>query len=64
MKISTLKELLVDLRKLKILKRRIILVTGCFDILHSVHLRFLKKARQNGDILVVGLESDERVRIC
>lgn len=42
--------------------KRVILVTGCFDILHSEHLKFLKKAKKEGDILVVGLESDERLK--
>lgn len=40
----------------------IVLVTGVFDLLHIEHIRFLKKAREAGDILVVGIESDERVK--
>ena len=39
-----------------------ILVTGVFDILHQEHLNFLKKAKQLGDVLVVGVESDLRVK--
>ncbi len=40
----------------------IVLVTGVFDVLHNEHLLFLQKAAQHGDVLVVGVESDTRVR--
>ena len=41
---------------------KIVLATGVFDILHHEHIRFLQKAKELGDFLVVGLESDVRVR--
>jgi D-glycero-beta-D-manno-heptose 1-phosphate adenylyltransferase len=41
---------------------RLVVVTGVFDLLHIGHLRFLEGARRLGDRLVVGVESDERVR--
>ncbi len=40
----------------------LVAVTGVFDLLHVGHLRFLEAARQLGDALAVGIESDERVR--
>jgi len=40
----------------------IVLVTGIFDVLHQEHKKFLKAAKQQGDILMVGLESDTRTR--
>jgi len=40
----------------------LVVATGVFDLLHIGHLRFLEAARQLGDRLIVGLESDERVR--
>lgn len=40
----------------------IVVATGVFDLLHIGHLRFLQAARGLGDTLVVGVESDERVR--
>lgn len=40
----------------------IVLATGVFDILHPEHIRFLTKAKAVGDRLIVGLETDERVR--
>lgn len=39
-----------------------VLVTGVFDILHQEHRNFLQKAQALGDRLVVGIESDVRVR--
>ena len=46
----------------KKLGKRIVLVTGVFDLLHQEHLNFLTKAKKIGDFLVVALESDVRVR--
>jgi cytidyltransferase-like protein len=40
----------------------LVVVTGVFDVLHIGHLRFLEAARALGDALIVGIESDERVR--
>ena len=40
---------------------RIVLANGCFDVLHVGHVRYLAGARELGDILVVGVNSDEQV---
>lgn len=42
--------------------RKTVLVGGCFDVLHPGHVIFLEKAKQAGDILIVLLESDKKVR--
>ena len=42
---------------------RIIFANGCFDVLHVGHVRYLEGARQLGDILIVGINSDEQVAI-
>lgn len=42
--------------------RKIVFTNGCFDILHAGHVTYLEKAKQFGDILVVGLNSDSSVR--
>ena len=42
---------------------RIVLANGCFDVLHVGHVRYLAGARQLGDILIVGINSDEQVAI-
>ena len=41
--------------------KKIVLVGGCFDILHFGHMHFLEKAREAGDYLVVALEPDTRI---
>lgn len=40
--------------------QKIVLVTGFFDLLHEEHINFLTKAKETGDFLIVGVESDER----
>jgi D-beta-D-heptose 7-phosphate kinase/D-beta-D-heptose 1-phosphate adenosyltransferase len=42
--------------------RSIVFTNGCFDILHPGHVRLLQQARDFGDILVLGLNSDDSVR--
>ncbi|MFH0877299.1 MAG: D-glycero-beta-D-manno-heptose 1-phosphate adenylyltransferase [Candidatus Omnitrophota bacterium] len=39
-------------------KKRLVFTNGCFDILHAGHVRYLQKAKEKGDLLVVGLNSD------
>jgi len=41
---------------------RIGFTNGCFDILHLGHIRYLRKAREECDILILGLNSDRSVR--
>ena len=42
--------------------RRIVFTNGCFDLLHPGHVRLLAESKRLGDVLVVGLNSDESVR--
>lgn len=42
--------------------KRVVLVGGCFDLLHYGHIRFLDQAKKHGNWLVVALESDENTR--
>jgi glycerol-3-phosphate cytidylyltransferase len=48
--------------KLKSEGKTIVFTNGCFDILHSGHVFYLQKAKQQGDILILGLNSDASVR--
>ncbi len=41
---------------------RIVFTNGCFDVLHAGHVRLLAEAKRQGDILIVGLNSDSSVR--
>lgn len=49
-------------REAKASGRRIVLTNGCFDLLHVGHLRYLQQAKALGDLLIVGVNSDESVR--
>jgi rfaE bifunctional protein nucleotidyltransferase chain/domain len=42
--------------------KRVVLTNGCFDLLHVGHSRYLYRARQLGDCLIVALNSDESIR--
>jgi len=41
----------------------IVFANGCFDLLHVGHIRYLEAAQQEGDVLVLGLNTDESVRV-
>lgn len=49
-------------RELKAARKTIVTTNGCFDLLHVGHVRILRAARELGDILVVGLNSDSSVK--
>jgi len=42
---------------------RIVLANGCFDLLHAGHIRYLEGARREGEVLVVGVNSDASERV-
>lgn len=50
------------IQALKQLGLKIVLTSGSFDIIHEGHSMYLEAARQEGDFLVVGVDSDEKVR--
>jgi rfaE bifunctional protein nucleotidyltransferase chain/domain len=43
--------------------RRVVFTNGCFDLLHLGHVDYLEKARSLGDVLVVGLNTDQSVSV-
>jgi D-glycero-beta-D-manno-heptose 1-phosphate adenylyltransferase len=43
-------------------KKKVVFTNGCFDLLHPGHTRYLADARSQGDLLVVGLNTDASVR--
>jgi len=61
-KILSLEKLLPLVEKLKQSRKTIVLANGCFDWLHVGHIRYLEGARRLGDLLIVGLNSDDSVR--
>ncbi len=51
-----------DVIKKKLDNKKIVFTNGCFDLLHVGHVRYLQEAKNLGDILVVGLNSDASVK--
>jgi rfaE bifunctional protein nucleotidyltransferase chain/domain len=47
--------------RLRCAGRRVAFANGCFDVLHAGHVRYLQAAKQQGDVLVVGVNSDRSV---
>ncbi|MBW6460017.1 MAG: D-glycero-beta-D-manno-heptose 1-phosphate adenylyltransferase [Bacteroidales bacterium] len=42
--------------------RKIVFTNGCFDVLHRGHIEYLSKARDLGDMLIIGLNTDDSVK--
>jgi len=61
-KLKTLAQLRQITASAKAEGKTVVLANGCFDLFHVGHIRYLREARQKGDILVVALNSDSSVR--
>jgi len=61
-KLYSLFRLAKIVRKHKKRWQRVVLANGCFDLIHVGHIRYLKEAREKGDILVVALNSDSSIQ--
>ncbi|MFC1567298.1 D-glycero-beta-D-manno-heptose 1-phosphate adenylyltransferase [Thermodesulfobacteriota bacterium] len=61
-KILELTDLVQELNILRQSGKKLVFTNGCFDILHVGHVRYLAAARSEGDVLVVGLNSDHSTR--
>jgi len=56
-------ELKTVVDSLKAKGKRIVFTNGCFDIIHVGHIRYLRQAKELGDVLVIGLNSDKSVSL-
>jgi D-beta-D-heptose 7-phosphate kinase/D-beta-D-heptose 1-phosphate adenosyltransferase len=61
-KIKNIKAIKNIVARLRARRKKVVFTNGCFDILHVGHIRYLRKARSLGDILVVGLNTDRSVK--
>ncbi len=61
-KVKSRAELIDLLAQRRAQKQRIVFTNGCFDLMHIGHTRYLQAARELGDLLVVGVNSDASVR--
>ena len=61
-KVLTSTQLAPILAQARVQKKRIVFTNGCFDLMHVGHTRYLQQAKQLGDLLIVGVNSDASVR--
>lgn len=61
-KIQSRPQLKALLQRLQADGKKVVFTNGCFDLLHPGHIRYLEKARAEGDLLVVALNSDSSVQ--
>ena len=59
--IKTFGEIKTLCKNLRSRNKKIVFTNGCFDLLHVGHVKYLEAAKENGDILIVGLNSDASV---
>jgi len=61
LKIKSPKELRKSLAELQKEGKKVVFTNGCFDLVHRGHTRYLRAAREAGDILVMGVNSDASI---
>ena len=61
-KVVSQDQALKELKAWREKNKKIIFTNGCFDIIHPGHIDYLSQARDLGDILVLGLNTDQSVR--
>ncbi|NQT10927.1 MAG: D-glycero-beta-D-manno-heptose 1-phosphate adenylyltransferase [Desulfobacteraceae bacterium] len=62
-KIVKVKELINTIDPLRRSGKQVVFTNGCFDIMHAGHVRYLAAARSEGEILVVGINSDKSIKL-
>ncbi len=60
--VGSLDEMTRTVSHLKGLGYRIVLTSGSFDLIHLGHVKYLAKAKEQGDVLAVGVDSDAKIR--
>ncbi len=68
-KLDVIKSKIIDIENIiphltywKLKNKKVVFTNGCFDILHRGHVEYLAQAASEGDVLVIGLNSDKSVR--
>ncbi len=62
MKLKTWNEISNIVHKQKQDGKKIVFTNGCFDIIHAGHIKYLQEAKELGDILIIGLNSDSSIK--
>lgn len=60
--VKKLNELKIIREQLKSENKKVVFTNGCFDLVHAGHVDYLSKAKEMGDVLIVGLNSDSSVK--
>ncbi len=60
--IKTLDEIIVTRTQFQDQNKKVVFTNGCFDIIHAGHIDYLSKAKALGDVMIVGLNSDDSVQ--
>jgi rfaE bifunctional protein nucleotidyltransferase chain/domain len=58
LKIKRIDELKTIVSQIQAEGRKVVFANGCFDLLHAGHIRYLQSARNLGDLLILGINSD------
>ena len=61
-KVRTPEQVVEELKRYRNNGQTVVFTNGCFDVLHTGHVSLLAQARAKGDVLVVGLNSDESIK--
>ncbi len=61
-KVRTFQEIIETVSDLKLKGKKIVWTNGCFDLLHEGHVKYLSRARSEGDCLIVGINSDSSIQ--
>jgi len=62
-KVRSIDSLVAELNWRRKRNQKVVFTNGCFDVIHRGHIEFLKFCKQQGDVVVVGLNSDKSVKI-
>jgi D-beta-D-heptose 7-phosphate kinase/D-beta-D-heptose 1-phosphate adenosyltransferase len=60
--VKSLEEMKSIREQLRKEKKKVVFTNGCFDLIHAGHVDYLSKARELGDVLIVGLNSDASIK--
>ena len=60
--LKSLNEILSLRKELKSVNKKVVFTNGCFDIIHAGHIDYLNKAKELGNVLIVGVNSDVSVK--
>ena len=60
--LKSLEEIKLIRSALKADNKKVVFTNGCFDIIHAGHIDYLNKAKALGDVLIVGLNTDDSVK--